>query len=110
MQTLAALAAFQSKLKAAWESRESSPPPTGESDGTVKQSDLLATTRNDVVDDDDDDNDDDGWMGHQVKFVRHFEVAKRREKDSLRDGSFEPSVDLYVTEDPLKQDPVGCLG
>lgn len=79
MQTLAALAAFQSKLKAAWESRESSPPPTGESDGTVKQSDLLATTRNDVVDDDDDDNDDDGWMGHQVKFVRHFEVAKRRE-------------------------------
>ena len=74
MQTLAALAAFQSKLKAAWESRESSPPPTGESDGTVKQSDLLATTRNEVVDDD-----DDGWMGHQVKFVRHFEVAKRRE-------------------------------
>ena len=65
----------------------------------MKQSDLLATTRNDVVDDDDDDdNDDDGWMGHQVKFVRHFE-------DSLRDGSFEPSVDLYVTEDPLKQDP-----
>ena len=57
-KTLAALAVFQSKLKAAWESRESSPPPASESDGTVKQSDLLATTRNDLVDEDGDDDDD----------------------------------------------------
>ena len=28
-------------------------------------------------------------------------------KDSLRDGSFEPGADMYVTDDPLQDDPNG---
>ena len=38
-------------------------------------------------------------MRHKLKFVKHFE-------DSLRDGSFEPGADMYVTNDPLERSPV----
>ncbi|KNB44041.1 peptidyl-prolyl cis-trans isomerase [Blastocystis sp. subtype 4] len=102
--TLAALAAFKSKLKCAWKEKESKEEKENQDEEkkVITQNDLLATTRTDLVDDDDDENAENEsteWMTNQLKFVKHFE-------DSLRDGSFEPSVDLYVTEDPLQSNPV----
>ena len=79
LQTLAALAAFKSKLKCAWEEKESREEKENPSEEkkTVTQSDLLATTRTDLADDDDDENAENEsteWMTNQLKFVKHFEV------------------------------------
>lgn len=45
----------------------------------ITQSDRLATTRNDVVGEDSDDENAEngslGWMSHELKFVKHFEVG-----------------------------------
>ena len=45
----------------------------------VTQNDLLATARNDVVDDASEDENAEngtlGWMSHELKFVKHFEVG-----------------------------------
>ena len=77
-----------------------------DSEAKEKQSnDLLATRRSDVVDGEDEEDDENAengtveWMRHKLKFVKHFE-------DSLRDGSFEPGADMYVTNDPLERSPV----
>ena len=82
LQTLAALAAFKSKLKCAWKEKESKEEKENQDEEkkVITQNDLLATTRTDLVDDDDDENAENEsteWMTNQLKFVKHFEVILR---------------------------------
>lgn len=85
--------------------REKKKNESNESDRKLTQNDLLATHRRDVLDGEDEQDDENAengtvdWMRHKLKFVKHFE-------DSLRDGSFEPGTDMYVTNDPLERSPV----
>lgn len=100
-----ALAAFRNTLKEVDEIEEDSPQ-QDEQDKPKTQNDILATARTDVIDDDPDENAENGtlgWMNHKLKFVKHFE-------DNLRDGSFEPGADMYVTDDPLEMSPVAKQG
>lgn len=73
---MAALAAFRSKLKSA-ESVEDTP--AAKKTKPATQNDLLATSRSDIVEEDEDDENAEngtiGWMNHQLKFVKHFEVV-----------------------------------
>ena len=84
---------------------EEKPKESTSSDRKLTQNDLLATRRSDVLDEEDGEDDENAengtvdWMRHKLKFVKHFE-------DSLRDGSFEPGADMYVTNDPLERSPV----
>lgn len=74
---MAALAAFRTKLKTAETVDENKGMKT-KSDKPVTQNDILATSRNDLVDEESDDENAEngtiGWMNHQLKFVKHFEV------------------------------------
>ena len=110
-QTMEALAAFRNKLKTAGSIEDA---PSTKKTKPTTQNDLLATTRNDLVEEDEDDENAEngtiGWMNHQLKFVKHFEVGQGGGgdvQDSLRDSSFEPGADMYVTYDPIKDNPVG---
>lgn len=114
-QTLDALAAFRSKLKSAEQMENDEQSNDNPSKKVVTQNDRLGTSRNDLVEDDSDEDAENGtigWMNHRLKFVKHIEVVVELLiyiQDSIRDNSFEPEVDMYVTDDPVKFNPVFLL-